>query len=516
MKKLVILFSLALSLVTVLCSCKDGTGKTETEKEGGSVVVGITQDLDSLDPHKAVAAGTKEVLYNIFEGLVKPDKDGNLVPAVAESYEISEDGTEYRFVLRENVKFHNGDTVTAADVVYSLKRCAGMLETSDPEVQVVAALSVISTIETEEKDGRDVIVLHLSEPNTELIGLLTCSIIPEDYDDQENNPVGTGPFSFVSYTPMDSFVMERFDDYWGDNAHLAEVTFSISEDTDAAFLKLLAGSIDIFPYLTADQASQLEGKYDIYEGEMSLVQALFLNNAVEPFDNVLVRQAMCYAIDREEILELLSGGAGSIIGSGMYSSFGLYYDAELENAYEYNPEKARELLTEAGYPDGFSFTIRIPSNYDFHMSTGEIIADQLKEVGITATIEPIEWATWLSEVYSGHDFEATIIGLDSQLAPSDILKYYLAGSSKNFINFDNSATAGDRSFNAVYEEAKASTDTETKKELYTELQEMLSDEAASVFLQSPALLVAVNPKLAGYTFYPVYVQDMASVYYKTE
>ncbi len=508
MKKTVILFTLILGALAVLYGCKDGTKDPKDEKKGDSVVVGITQDLDSLDPHKAVAAGTKEVLYNIFEGLVKPDKDGNLVPAVAESYQISDDGTVYTFVLRQNVKFHNGETVTADDVVYSLKRCAGMLETSDPEVQVVAALSVIDTIEATKDGDKDVIKLTLKEPNTELIGLLTCSIIPANYTEQATKPVGTGPFAFTSYKPMDSLVMTRFEDYWGENAHLNEVTFSISEDTDAAFLKLLAGSIDIFPYLTADQASQLEGQYDIYKGEMSLVQALFLNNAVQPFDNPLVRQALCYAIDRNEILELLSGGSGSVLGSGMYSSFGLYYAKDLEGYYTYDVEKAKELLAEAGYPDGFSFTITVPSNYDFHVSTAEVIVNQLKKIGVTATIEPVEWATWLSDVYSAHEFQSTIIGLDSQLAPSDILKYYLLDSPKNFINYGNAE------FTEVYNQAKAAVSVETKKELYTKLQQMLTEDAASVFLQSPGLMVAVNPKLGGYTFYPVYVQDMASVYFK--
>ena len=144
MKKAFACILLLVFAMTALCACKGGTKKPEENMKGGAVVVGITQDLDSLDPHKAVAAGTREVLYNIFEGLVKPDKDGNLVPAVAASYDISADGTKYTFVLREGVKFHNGETVTADDVVYSLNRVAGRLETSDPEVQVVPAFSVIS------------------------------------------------------------------------------------------------------------------------------------------------------------------------------------------------------------------------------------------------------------------------------------------------------------------------------------------------------------------------------------
>ncbi|MDE7300110.1 MAG: ABC transporter substrate-binding protein, partial [Lachnospiraceae bacterium] len=202
---------------------------------GGSIVVGITQDLDSLDPHKARSAGTEEVLFNIFEGIVKPDKDGNLVPAVASDVVIAEDGMSYTFTLREGVKFHNGELVTAEDVVYSLKRCAGLLETNDPEVKVTSALSCISEIEAStDAAGKSIITIKLSEANTELLGYLTGAIIPKNYDRQNEAPVGTGPFRFVSYTRLQNFVIEKNPDYYGTPAYLDKVTFKISADTDAA------------------------------------------------------------------------------------------------------------------------------------------------------------------------------------------------------------------------------------------------------------------------------------------
>ncbi len=510
MKRFISMALLVVLSLTALTACGGGTdkGKKDTS-DGGQVVVGITQDLDSLDPHKAVAAGTEEVLYNIFEGLVKPDKDGNLLAAVAKSYDISDDGLTYTFVLREGVKFHNGAEVTAEDVLYSLNRCAGRLDESDPEVQVVAALSVISDITAStDEEGADVITVTLSEANTELIGYFTCSIVPKDYKDQSKAPIGTGPFRFVSYTPMDSIVIERNDDYYGTKAHLKKVTFAISESTDAAFLELQAGHIDIFPYLTADQAAQLEGQFTIEVGDMSLVQALFINNAVKPFDDIRVRKAMCHAIDREGLLDMVAGGYGSIIGSGIYAGLSLYYDETLANMYEYDVEKAKQLLAEAGYADGFTFTVKVPSNYDYHVSTAEVLVEQLKAVGITMNIQLIEWATWLSDVYADHNFEATVIGLDSQLAPGDILKYYVGGKPKNFINYSNAE------FDKVYKEAAIAVDTDEKVALYKQLQRFLAEDAASVFLQTPSLMVAVNPELAGYTFYPVYVQDMSTIYYK--
>ncbi len=500
----VILMTGMILAAAVLSGCSGG----RQEEPSNGIIVGITQDLDSLDPHKAVAAGTKEVLYNIFEGLVKPDKDGNLIPAVAESYEISPDGKEYTFVLRDGVKFHNGDTVTAEDVIYSLKRCSGLLTPADPGVVVEAAFSVISDIV--KADERTIRVI-LDEPNTELMGYFTCSIIPEDYTEQDTKPVGTGPYCFESYTPLTSLVMTKNEDYYGEGkAQIDRVTFKISANTDAAFMELMAGAIDIFPYLTQEQASQLESKYTILEGSMNLVQALFLNHASEPFDDPLVRQALCYATDRQAVIDMVAGGRGHIIGSNMFPGFSRYYDPELETYYDYNVEKAKELLAEAGYPDGFSFTITVPSNYQFHVETAQVLAEQYRQIGVEAEIQMIEWSSWLEDVYQGRNYEATIVGLDAQLVPSDILKRYCSDASNNFVNYQN------EEFDRIFAEATATTDDSEKVRYYQELQRILTEDAAAVYIQDPALMVAVSPDLGGYTFYPVYVQDMASIYYLEE
>ncbi|WP_202621558.1 ABC transporter substrate-binding protein [Anaerocolumna sedimenticola] len=514
---LLTLMMLVLSIALYGC----GGGKTGTDDEkapadeqssdtpvnGGSVVVGISQDLDSLDPDKAVAAGTKEVLFNVFEGLVKPDKDGNLVPAVAESYEISPDGKVYTFKLRGNVKFHNGNLVTADDIVYSLKRCAGLLDTTDPAVVVESALTNVSDVK---KVDETTVEVDLKEADTELIGYLTSAIIPKDYDKQDTAPIGTGPFKFVSYTPMESFVVEKNEDYYqAGKPYLDKVTFKIIPNADSAIMELLAGSVDIFPYLTDTQAEQLKDTFTIAEGHMNLVQGLYLNNKAEPFNNVKVRQALNYAVDKQAILDLVAGGRGSIIGSNMFPGFAKYYE-DLADKYPYDVQKAKDLLAEAGYPDGFSFTITVPSNYKFHVDTAQVIVEQLKQVGITASIQQVEWASWISDVYVGRNYESTIIGLDAKLAARDVLDRYESKAENNFLNYSNPQ------YDDILGKAIASLDDKEKINYYKTLQTMLNEDAAAVYIQDPALLVAINKKLGGYTFYPVYVQDMASVYYKAE
>lgn len=479
---------------------------SETPVYGGSVVVGISQDLDSLDPHKAVAAGTKEVLFNVFEGLVKPDQEGNLVPAVAQNYELSTDGKVYTFHLRPDVKFHNGELVTADDIVYSLKRCAGLLETTDPSVVVESALS--NVLEVNKVDETTVEII-LNEADAELIGYLTIAIIPMDYDNQATAPIGTGPFKFVSYTPLESFIVEKNEDYYiAEAPYLDQVTFKIAANSDSVILELLAGSIDIFSYLTETQALQLQDNFNIEEGNMNLVQALFLNNQVEPFNDVKVRQALCYAIDRQGIIDMVAGGKGTVIGSNMFPGFGKYYKEELESLYPYDVQKAKDLLAEAGYPDGFTFTVTVPSNYKFHVDTAQVVVEQLKQVGITVEIQQIEWASWINDVYVGRNYESTIVGLDAKLAPRDVVDRYNSTADNNFLNYSNPK------FDETIAKAIASVDEEEKIAYYKELQTILAEDAASVYIQDPALLVAVNKKLGGYSFYPVYVQDMASIYYK--
>ena len=230
-KLLEILLLLGL-LCAVLCGCKDGSAAQTPEDESGSnepaaqpsetraneITVGIAQDLDeSLDPHKAVAAGTKEVMFNVFEGLMKPTPEGDLIPAVAEKYEISDDQLTYTFTIRDGIKFHNGDPVTAEDVGESLARC----KNGGDGIFEVEAFSNIQHIET--ADSRS-ISITLGEPDSEFLSYLTAAVLPAGYDGQDTAPVGTGPFKFVSRAAQDNIVLERFDDYWGEKAYLDKVT----------------------------------------------------------------------------------------------------------------------------------------------------------------------------------------------------------------------------------------------------------------------------------------------------
>lgn len=470
---------------------------------GGSVVVGIQQDIDSLDPHKATAAGTKEILFNIFEGLVKPDKNGDLMNAIASDYTVSEDGLVYTFTLREGVKFHNGNAVTAEDVKYSLERASGLLDGTP----LISSLSVLTSVDIIDDKTVQVTV---GSANTELIYSFVTAIIPAGSgEDASGTPIGTGPFSFVSYTPQVGIVVKKNADYWQEGLpYLDEVNFKIVNSPDTALLEIQGGSIDIYPYLTDSQANELKSSFRILSAPSVNVQALFLNNADPVLGDVRIRQAICYALDKDMVNDFVAGGNATLISSAMLPTLQTYY-VDLNDTYGTgaNIEKAKELMTEAGYPDGFDLEITVPSNYEFHMQTAEVVAEELKAAGINAVINPVEWNTWLEECYTNRNYQSTICAITSDMTPGYLMNRFQTDSKKNFINFASAE------YDETYQKAAAAMDSAEKAEYYKQLQQILNDEAGSAFIQVPPITIAMNPKLAGYVFYPVYVQDMSTVYF---
>ena len=507
-KRILAVFLAAAALTCSLSACGGATTQTtapsdETtpssgEPHGNEITVGIAQDLESsLDPYQMTAAGTREVMFNVFEGLVKPDSSGNYVNAVASDVSISEDGLTYTFTLRDGVVFHNGETCTTEDVLYSFETCAATSWTS----AVVEALSAVTDLRAE---GNQVIVT-LNAPNPDFLSYVSSvSIVPAGYDQQATQPVGTGPFKFVSRSVQENIILERHEEYYGTPAYLDRVTYRIYEDSNALFTALNSGALDLVAHLTSDQVSNLTNGYEVLEGTMNLVQALYLNHAVEPFNDVRVRQALCYAVDVDAMLALTAGGHGTKVGSSMYPAFTKYFDASLADAYPHDVEKAKALLAEAGYPDGFSFTITVPSNYQPHVDTAEVLVEQLSQVGITAQIDLVDWNTWLEDVYGNRNFETTVVGFDSSiLNASGMLARWVTGSDQNMINYS------DPDYDAAYAAAQATVDDAEQTAYYKECLQILSDTAANVYLQDLADFVAINPALEGFQFYPLYVIDMS-------
>lgn len=464
------------------------------------IVIGIAQDLDSLDPHHMTAAGTTEVMFNVFEGLVKPTADGQIVPAVASEVSVSEDGLTYTFTLREGIRFHDGEPVDMEDVVYSLSR---RMDGADAAAKNVA-LDIISDVQTE----GDQLILTLSEPSGDFLAyLMNVYIIPMDYDELETHPIGTGPYQFVSRAAQDNLVLSRFPDYWGEGGKLDKVTYKILENAEGLVLGLQSGALDLVSHMTSEQTSQLSpADFHVEQGSMNLVQALYLNCAEAPFDDVRVRQAMCYATDKQAMIHLAFDGYGIPLGTSMFPSFAKYYDDSLTDYYPHDVAKAKELLAEAGYPNGFTMTITVPSNYSPHVATAEVLAEQLKEVGIQAKILPVEWNSWLSDVYTNRQYQSTVIGLDSNnMTARKLLDRFGSSAGNNFTNYSNPE------YDEILAKAITAIDDAEQTEAYRQLERILTETAANVYLQDMADLVAVRNGLSGLTFYPIYVLDVSTL-----
>ena len=514
-KRILALFLSALLSVSVLAAC----GQTEDTAEGGfgtddgsnsgtpifggELVVGVPQDLgDSLDPYQMVAAGTREVLFNVYEGLVKPNADGDFEPAVAEGWELSDDGLTYTFTLREGVKFHNGADVTVDDVLYSYETCAA--------TTVIDSLgAALSNVKEVKADGNSV-VITLAEPSPDFLSYAAMVyIVPAGYSGQATSPVGTGPFKFVSRSVQDSLVLEKFADYYGTPVYLDKVTVKVYEDNNAKMTALGAGSLDLAIHMTADQLASIdEAEYKTIEGTMNLAVGMYLNHAVKPLDNEQVRQAMNYAVDAQYILDMTSDGAGALIGTSMYPAFGKYFDESLASVYSPDLDKAKALMEEAGYPNGFNLKLTIPSNYSIYMSMAEVLEQQLGQIGVKVTIEPVEWGTWISDVYTARNFESTIIGFDAAtLSAGAMLNRWMSTDPSNMINYR------DPTYDELMAKAMASTDDEEQTDLYKQAAARLNENAANLYIEDMADFVVMKHNVAGYQFYPLYVMDLSKIYF---
>lgn len=472
----------------------NGTGSSASGEASNDTVIRIAMksEIDSLDPYKASATDTGIMMNNVFDGLFDTDENGELVPNLATDYKISDDNLTYTFTLVENATFHNGDPVTAEDVVYSYSKLAG-LDTGEPmsdKWAMVESVEAISEFEVE---------LTLSEIDSGFLARTINAIVPKDYEEQETHPIGAGPFKFVERQVSQELVLERNDDYYMEDSvpEVKEVRFLLMPDPQTATLAMQSGEIDIIPGISQQGVSQLGDSITTIAGPSNMPVIFGLNHEVEPFDDIDVRKAINMAIDKDQIIDMVFQGNGTKIDSNFSPSMAFYYEDSVEDYYEVDIEGAKALLAEAGYPDGFDFTMTVPSHATMYTDTAQILADQLSNIGVNAAINPVEWSTWLEQVYTEFDHEATIIGLTGKIDPYDVLIRFVDGYSRNFINFNN------ESYNEAIENATQEVDDDQRAEYYKEAQRILAEEAASVFLMDPDSTTALRQGLSGLKLYPI-------------
>lgn len=473
-------------VVTLLGMLLLSCGKEE-KVEKKEIKTTMSMDIDSLNPYKMVSSGTEEIMLNVFEGLLMPNTKGELIPAIAEEYSISEDGLYYTFKIREGIKFHNGNPLDVKDVEFSLKRMSGK-DGFPPSSALFQEIEDIKVL-----DGNRV-QIKLKEADSAFIYSLTEGIVPDENADQlDKNPIGTGPFRIAQYDREQQLVLDRFDDYWGEKAKVDRVTIFVVPNNETAFLKLLSGEINMLSRVDSKRVNELKNFNNI-SAPQNTVQIFALNNDVKPFDDERVRKAINLAINKDEIIAGVMGGDGIKLETNMSPVMGKFC---IDNIGEkQNIEEAKKLLTESGNSN-LTFTIKVPSNYQMHVDTAQIIAEQLKNIGVTAKIETIEWTTWLSDVYSGRKYEGTIVGLSGKLDPYSILRRYTSDYKSNFFNFK------DAEYDELIQNAKESTVDEIIVTNYKKAQEILRDKQAAIYIMDPKLITTLDKKISGFEYYPL-------------
>lgn len=462
----------------------------------------ISSEPDSFMPWKSSAADTKAILYNIFEGLTMFDTSGAIQPCLAERYSVSPDGLKYVFNIRTDVYFHNGKKLTGADVLYTYKNLAGLdgLAPKSDEMQIIKNAYL---------EDDYTFAVELKHPSASFLTFAIQPVLQEGYDKNETAPVGTGSYQFSEYSIHQKVVLTKNDAYWNKEKqpHIKTIELYIMSDEAALLSALQSGQLDIAQLLNGANAKALSKKFDFISYPQNMVQILAMNNGREPFTDWRVRKAVSLAIDKHEIIE----GALNGLGTELYSNFSpvlkTFYNDELSDINPHDIKKAAALLKEAGYENGFQFTLTVPSNYTAHVDTAQIIAKQLEKIGITAKIEETEWASWLSDVYSDKKYDATVIAFGGKLEPNEILKRYVSTYSKNFVGFKNSG------FDECFSKALVELDEEKRISLYKQCQKILAEECPCVFISDPNNCILKNKNAQGFEYYPVTFYDFSKMYF---
>lgn len=465
------------------------------------VSIGMQLEPPNLDPTGGAAAAIDEIVYaNLFEGLTRFGPDGSVMPALAASWEIEDDARRYVFSLQEGVSFHDGAAFDADDVVFSIERAMAEDSTN-------AQKALFANIDSVERVDAATVAFNLKEPDGSLpFNLAWGDAVMLDeasVDMAATAPVGTGPFRFERWLQGDRVELVRFDDYWGEPARLDKATFRFISEPTAAFSAMMAGDIDAFPVFPApENLVQFESdpRFAVVLGSTEGETILAMNNQQSPLDDVRVRRAIAHAIDRDEIIDGAMFGFGTPIGTHFAPHHPAYVDLVAESGTD--TEAAKALLKEAGHETGLTLSLKLPPPA-YARRGGEIIAAQLREIGVDTEIENLEWAQWLEQVFKGKDFDLTIV---SHTEPMDINIY---ARPDYYFQYD------DADFQALMAEVGVTTDEAKRDELLGDAQRKIADDQVNAYLFQLAKTGVAAAALKGlWENSPTQANDLTGVYWE--
>ena len=467
-----------------------------------SVTIGMTlEPTPGLDPTSGAAAAIGEIVhYNIFEGLTKINEDFSITPLLADKWSFSPDLKTLTFNLKKGVKFQDGEPFSSKDVKFSFERYAAKDSTNKEK-------AFFASIESIDASDPDVAVLKFKDPSFDALfhlGQNTAIVIDEkSAADEANHPVGTGPYKLSAWNKGASVTLEKWDGFRdAGKIAIAHATFRFISDPSAEVAAVLAGDVDSFPRVATQNLGQFQSdpRFQVLIGGTEGKTILAMNNKKKPLDDLRVRQAIAYAIDRKAIIDGAMNGLGTPIGSHLTPNDPGYVD--LTGQYPHDPEKSKALLKAAGVKLPLELTLTLPPP-DYARKGGEIAAAELAEVGIQAKIENVEWAQWISNVYTAKNYDLTII---SHVEPLDIGIYARPGY---YFNYD------DPQFDAIIARLSAAPDIDAYKKALVEAQHNLADHCVNAFLFQLANVVIADANLKGvWKNAPIFANDLSALSWK--
>ena len=462
-----------------------------------TISIGMVLEPPNLDPTAGAAAAIDEVVYaNVFEGLTRFGPDGSVRPGLAESWTVSDDGLTYTFKLREGVRFHDGTTFDAEDVKFSLDR-ARAEDSTNAQKALFAGIAEVTVIDP------GTVAVTLSAQNGGFPFNLAWGdavmVAPESIAQAATNPVGTGPFAFSRWVQGDRVELVRNPDYWGEPVALASATFRFISDPNAAFAAMMAGDVDAFPNFPAPETLgqfAADPRFRVIVGTTEGETILAMNNRQPPLDDIRVREAIARAINRQEIIDGAMFGYGTPIGTHFAPHNPDYVDLTSLSAYD--PERSRALLAEAGI-SGLKLRLALPPP-SYARRGGEIVAAQLRAVGIETEISNLEWAQWLEQVFKGRDFDLTIV---SHTEPMDIGIY---------AREDYYFQYADPDFQEIMAELDVTTDPAERSALLKEAQTKIAEDFVNAYLFQLAKTGVANARIVGlWENSPTQANDLTAV-----
>lgn len=463
----------------------------EEPRQGGVLIWGHSETTQNLDMHQTGTASTGRVLENVHDAIVTVDENLRVIPSLAESFEVSEDGLTYTFRLRPGVTFHDGSEMTSADVKYSFERAM------DPATGAVN-FEVFNDVASIETPDDLTVVVTLERPNAPFLARLAENgagvVMPEGSGEtQGTQPVGAGPFRFVRREFGNEVELARFDDYWDGPAYLDGVLAREITEPTVRLTGLRTGELHMINDIPADRVAEIEADEGLQVVTWFPLNWDFVNfnHEREPFDDPRVREAFDLMIDKEALLQGALWGQGETTASPSYPT-SASFNPELESRPQ-DFERAAALLEEAGYgPGDLSVTFKVTTNYPYHVEAAQILAEWFRVGGVDVSIEQLTWSDWLSQVWTERDFEMTMMNFFTLWEP-DFL-YYSLWNSEGAFNYRNIA---DPEIDAMTREARTVTDPEARAEIYRAVQQRIRDQALDVVLWFRNGSIGARPEVRG-------------------